>query len=755
MFTPELERRRELKLQQDKQYAADLRQQIAEKAQRAGLNPPAIQYTNRNSPSSSGMPSASPPSNRTSTALVPYGTARSSSSLSYQPLDPLPDLPQTSIAPLNLEVTTFAIDTIPDLPRPIIHSSAIEPGAFRDRISSIQSQIDEQKGDYVKSMETAERLRSRTFPSISQLIAELDDILDTTVSGKIPNALKYVNDLTGHNKEQLNASASNFFSLTDGLKESLDDKLRKSQQLEHNITEFGDNAKNGLLDVRAEMGRTRDVLDATLQKANKLEKREGNIISELAKYNTEFEIVDTTASNSFTELVRNIVAVTKSAPAQLAASIREESSVRDQAAATIHLQAEEMNKRASERIKEIQDTLAAMTDAFKNSLEDLSSSISDAITQTQSETASSSADLSRQIDTVISETDSNMKSVTNEIVSTISEIRSNCQSARDSLEDSIVIESSVCSQNHKKVLEKFDHLKAVVIKERELQESHIQVMLRDCVKNSQDHRTRLMQPADVNIQYIKAKKIDMDRIESNLESLENKMNLLRQQINDSLNSLNRSIDDTRHYINEARSMTVDSLEMFTKDIDNLQNLDREKMANKSDISNEEEKFNQEVEQRVNFIEKQIMMAMQNLGQLTAGGDVQEKAQNLPATIALENLVNEDQKVPNLKVSDDEPVEIKTEENIETEQNEQQEQPETVQTKKRRHHHRRKYDLDNEETIQPKNEEEEAKQEVVEENNEDEEEQAVEDQNEEEIIDEEEEIVDMKENVQEKPVEVVE
>lgn len=672
MFTPELERRRDLKLQQDRQYFNDLRQQIASNAQRNGTNqavaiPDSRQYSNRSQPP---VPYVSPPSTRSNNMVVPYN-ARNNSSLPMTPLDPLPDFPQTTIAPLNLEVTRFAIDTVPDLPRPIVHTSAVDSGAFKDRLQLIQSQIDEQQAYYVKSNETAERLRSRTFPSIYQLIAEVDDLLDTTVSANIPGALKYVNELTTHNREQLNAASSNYGSLTDGLRESLDDRLRKSQQLENRLIEFSDGAKNGLLDIRADMGRSRDVLDSTMQKANKLEKRENSIIASLAHYNTEFETIDAKASASFTELVRNITAVTKSAPAQLAASIREASTAREQSAVIIHSQAEEVNKRASERIKEIQDTLSGLTDAFRNSLEDLSDSISDAITQTQNETETSSTDLSRQIDTVISETDANMKAVTAEVVSTISDIRSNFASARDSLESSVLSESQICKENHAAVIKKFDHLRSVVIREREIQESHIQTMLRDTIKNVNDHRTRLMQPAETNIQYIKAKRIDMDRVEAMIDSLEQKSAALRQQISDSISTLHRSIDDTRGYINEARTMAFQSIDSLVDDLKVLEGDDKTSLAKRDFIAEEEAKLNEDTEQRMKFIEKQLKMALQNLASITVGGEAEKSRITLPSSVALQNLVDEkEQAQPKLKVEGEEEVNLNA-------------------TKKRRHRHKHK------------------------------------------------------------------
>ena len=215
MFTPELERTRPTKIAQNKQYYDDLRAQIAEK-HRKTESPLPYSTTNQTYASSSfsngtkrsivESPPSSPHSNHTynfnnsmndssgyssSKLLMPYQNPPPPKSY-ISSTSVLPDFTKTSIAPLNLTITNFQIDTLPDLPRQMTHQNSIDPETFNERLRTLQAQIDEQKNDYIHASDSQDRLKSQQFPDMQQLINELDNILEKTVVAKIPMHLKNI-----------------------------------------------------------------------------------------------------------------------------------------------------------------------------------------------------------------------------------------------------------------------------------------------------------------------------------------------------------------------------------------------------------------------------------------------------------------------------------------------------------------------------------------------------------------------------------
>ena len=708
MFTPELERQRAAKLARTKQYYDDLRAQIAEQ-HRKTESPLPYSTTNQSYASnlsqnnnynqrrvapdshiqnnrpqitydSSSMSDRSS-NNGSSSLIVPYQNQQSSRSyMSSTPV--LPDFTKTSIAPLNLAVTNFQFDTLPDLPRQMTHQNSIDPETFNDRLRSLQAQIDEQHNDYIHASESQDRLKSQQFPDMMQLINEIDNALQKTVNGRIPMHLKNINEMTGHNREILGSSDSNFSSLTNIIRDSMSERQNQISSFQSKLSEFVDSISNNILDVRADAGRQRDMLDLAQQKLSKLEKKDSQTIEYLSKSNTDFETVDNAATAKFLSLQRDVSGAVKFVAQQLSSQIQEESNVRVTAQSQLHGQAEEINKNAAEYIEKMQESISEMASIFQTSMSDLTTSISGAIEQTQQETEDRTSDLSNKIDSVVVDTDSTMKLMSNEIVSTISEIRDNFSMGRNTIETSISTENNARAKNHDIIKDKFVHLKNIIAREQDIQMTQVEGLCRDLEKNVTEYTQKVMIPINIDIEYIKAKKIEMDRVESMVETLETTLTQSRSQCFEAIASLQRSIDNIVGSTNEMKMSLNTRIEELNNDLQAIETINKTDLAMKNDVMNMQETVSNDTEDRIKFVEQQLAVALSNLSELTKGADEKPEPIIQPGSVTLQMLVNKaregdigqkDVEFPNKKPYGLPDVE------------EDEDDSKSTKTKKRRHH----------------------------------------------------------------------
>ena len=761
MFVPELEKQRALKLAANKQYYNDLRAQIEEKARKTQSPLPysttnqsnlsqAVSSQRRYNQISQQAPQGSPHSINSSSKNSFYSnqsysqsdsTARSNISSPH-----LSDFAKTSIAPLNLQVTNFNYDTFPDLPKPMKHTNSVDPETFGERVRSIQSQMDEQKNDFVFATESQDRIKSQSFPSVFQLINEIENLLEKTVSAKIPNLLKNVNEMTDHNREILGTTDANFASISNVIRDSLSEKQTKISSFQTKLAEFVDSVSNSILDIRADSGRQRDMLDLMQQKLSKLEKKDAQTIEALSKSNSDFETVDGIATQRFSEIQRDISGVLQSVAQQLSAQIKQESLFRKDVTSQLHSQAEEINNNAASSINAMQESIVQLASAFQTSLNDLSSSITEAIEQTQQETEQMTQDVVAKIDSLVTDTDASIGSISHEIVTTIGDMRDSFSASRNSLETAMNSENVSRSRNHEAIKDKYSHFKNIVAKEQDIQMNHVEEMCEGMAKRMQEYSDKIMQPLNVDIAYIKAKKIEMDRVESMVEKLEAAVTQNRNQIFESIGSLQRSIDNISGSINETRISLSTKIDELNVDLQSIESCNKSDLAMKDDVMKNQEAVCNETEDRIKFVERQLSAALSNLSQLTIGSDTPDTKIVEPGSVVLQSLVrNEGNETPqkDVEFKEELPDSLPNVEEDEGESNnnednnavsvEEEEIKESKPKRRHRHHHRHTQENEAKNEEESKQDEEENVAQEEEQNNEEEEESHQEDVVQEEVV----------------------
>lgn len=650
MFIPEVERNRALREQQRREYREALKQQINQKNNRPTNSPLPYSTTTNDTyqPHGSIAPYgnnrilernrnnndinrgfnnrlrnrlASKINNYVPTALAvedrPYPSVYSAagSSLNYEPL---PNFVGTKIPPLNIAVTNFVMEAIPDLPRKMHHGSVVDPRTFPERIGTLRSQIELQLAELQRATDVSDRIRINSFPDLNKAISELGDLLEKTVSAKIPSAISRVTELISHNRELVDTNSHLLNSQIETIKEILSDRNQTILSFGNRFSDFSEHTRSTIHDIKSEAGRAHDVQDFALQKILSLENRGNAMVEEIAHCNSSFADVDNEVTGKFTVTQRDVDNLLKTISQQLATEVKREAEQRVQASAVLHNQVEEVNKRATESILGLQTNIAEISELFSHSLTDLSSQISSAFEQTQVENDEVLNDVSARLDQLIMDTESCFDSFTSELVATVSDLRSIFTTNRTTLEDSFRQEAQTRERNHRLILSKYEHLRNIVAREEQVQTSKFQELCSKVQENASVHSKKISDPLVDDFVYIKTSANKIDKAEASLDSLETNMQTLENQVFESIAALQRSHQDLIQSVSDTRTSIMTDLDDISVTLSAFESSDKSNMVIKQEILDSAELVSSDTDARIKFIGTQLEQIMRNLSTFTLG-----------------------------------------------------------------------------------------------------------------------------------------
>ena len=576
----------------------------------------------------------------------PSAYSQASSSLNR---DPLPNFMPTSLAPLHLNLVQYDINdenSIPSLPRQINRRSGVDPKSFGERVQSIQMRISEIESSNTQNVEMKERVESKMIPFLTKNIATLDNELEKIVSSKIKKHVDPVLELTTHNKEKLQQMNNRYSSLINTIEHNMGERVGQFNKFKTDFQEIIDLMKRNMRETRSDVKRMHHCIDMDLQRLSELEMNDANYIEQIGKYNTMFESYDSKATNSFLNYSKSITTLISTTQTQITSEIKKLSGARNVATAALHDQAELINTRGSDSIKQCQKFINQMMEDFQESINNLSQTISSSITETQIQTDEIATIISDKIDNVISDTDTSFTLLANEIITTITNIKTNTTKNRDVIESVINSEAKNCTKNHQIIRDKFKHFNEVVDKEQKFQMDTWKTEVDKMEDETREHIRKISQTMENDLVYIEGKKKEMTRVENLVEGLENSLSIARQQVFEAIAALQTNYENITNTLAETSAIFEHSINDIDNDIIKLEEIDRSNCVKKDDIIRQNEVYVNDLEERIHFIEHQLSVALSTMSEIDKNAaSVPHSIAFSPAAITIQNLAENSNQDP--------------------------------------------------------------------------------------------------------------
>lgn len=267
-----------------------------------------------------------------------------------------------------------------------------------------------------------------------------------------------------------------FFQAYPPLFQSLTAKLALFSPL---FNDFQETSKTSFVSLRGDINRHRNQLESSNAKIGKIETQDIGIINNLSALNEDLNETDKQKTASFISLENGTNDMMESISSQIFHDIYQTSQQRSTVSTQLQTQVSELNERSKSAITRLIENIKQLN--FKDSLEDISKQISNAINSSTTETSLKFNELTRKFDSFLADCEDHFASIDNETVSTIETLKSNHTKSIDVIENCIEEETRIRSKNVNEIMAKYQQFGDVIEQEEKLQKKilkiHFQIFL--------------------------------------------------------------------------------------------------------------------------------------------------------------------------------------------------------------------------------------------------------------------------------------
>ncbi|KAK8889164.1 hypothetical protein M9Y10_033909 [Tritrichomonas musculus] len=646
MFGSEGERLQELRQQQARQYAEQLRQQIAAKNSQKPKSPslystttsdsytnpiqqPRIQRSNINSSnSSSGIHHSS---STNSTDRLPKVTP-----------DPLPNLQPTSVAPLNLTITSFQPDPTPSLPRQQSYSlsSITDKSTFNERMRSLESIIDQQRLILIKSSETASRIFQTQFPTIENSLNEIQTSVNRFLNTELNQKIIPITDAFQSNRELLENESAKIKSNIEDMRESTTENSSSIQQFSSKFNDTIESIKHSSAEVKNDNNRLLDQTYLSLTKVSQIENRESGVTEGASRNVHDFEKIDNDISSSFSMLQQTTNEIMNTVSSQIAHEIKNESDSLERISRSLYSQVSELNQNVVDNINRIQALIIELTSNFKENAQSLTNSLGDSLNIIQDELDSSVNEIDNQVTSLVENSEEIFTHLQNETVSTIQTLRDTITQTRNMIEQAIEEETAVQNKNKKEIDLKFDKFDLVVKREMSVQLQRLNEVGSDTIKKGTAAFDAMVQDSKTHLIVMKQNTEKLDWTESKLNEIEKSFTSASMQVNESVKSLSSNYSELAQKFEKTKSSIEDGFQEIENTLEAQSRQKPVSYARKEELIDYEKKANEAYEKKISEIESQIAMALSNLAEISIRRSAETNRRPGSGVQKIKSLVND-------------------------------------------------------------------------------------------------------------------
>lgn len=635
-FGEEGERLLQQRAAAQRQYAEDLKAQIAEKQ-----NKPKSPSYSPSSPEQESNPSR-PPSllqqvHQTGSTR-PNVTGQNSNARIAALANNL-NANQRPPSDLN-RATSPKYDPLPDL-IPVSSGPSPEAIRFADRLNWLESSIDQHQSILKSAADSATRIEKTSLPSIRDGIEQLRSAIDRISTVDLPARIRPLEDENQRLEEKIQSTSSEFSSLAQTLRERLTETSSVFNQTQSKFSEFSESVKSTILEFKSEVSQARDAHDAITQRISQAESKAAQTEETLRSVSASLLNFEKNATDGIAGAQQSINSMVQSTSLQLAQALKTESEGRDQASSLLHSQAEEVNQRAAQYVSNIQNHINDLAISFKQSLSTLSSSVRDALESTRTESDNQYRELSDRLDQILTDTDNNFSTVQSESILTLQSLNEHALKAREELEVALTQECETRKKNEEQIVQRYDNFKALIINEMQMQTQQMEEMSIQAAQKVAKLCNNAVTPLKNEISEVRERTRGAESLPTKVAAIEQLVGQINAQLIENVGALGQKSSAIVSAIDKMRNESEQAVDQLNERLRVLEdNQAKPDFVSRQDVNNAFTNLNNEFDNRMQEIEQQIGIIFSNLSELTMNTPAPQHAQE-PGAKLLDQLANQD------------------------------------------------------------------------------------------------------------------
>lgn len=642
MFGSEGERLQELRQQQAKKYAMELRQQIASKNSQKPKTPDRystttsdhysnpknkmpnsilnqdenldqISYRSNTINRNQTNPSQTTQSNQTQIPITqPHKSERSPRVIH----EPLPEFKSTTIAPLNITLTSYHADPMPSLPRQQNYSRT-DASTFNERMNSLESIVDDQRSQLIEASEASSRIYQHQYPQIETLLSDMQNYIDRFSNTEIFQRIRPISDQTSANRENLDHESREIKSTIESLKDTSSELMSTVPQFMTRFSDTLETIKTSCIEVKTDNNRFTDQANMSFSKIVQIENREGIVTETTGKHLTEFENFDQTTTSTYTSIQQTTGEMMTSVSSQLAREIKEISDGRDYITTSLYSQVSEVNQNVVDNITRLQNLITDLTSNFRSNFKSLQESIGSTLNMIQNEVDRSLGNLEEGYKSLASSTETNFGAIQTELVTTMETLKTIITQFLNMIESSLDEEARVVQNNQQEINDRFDQFQSLIEREMGVQLERLNQLADENMKRGIKWFGSLLPDARTKLIVIGQCKSKIDNAEQKLGELEKAFKSASYQVNDSNRRLVTNLNELEQRFLTVKNDIEDGFSRIERTIiHSSSDWQAENYLMREDLIEMEEKVNETLEKKISKIENQIGTALTNIAQIT-------------------------------------------------------------------------------------------------------------------------------------------
>ena len=330
---------------------------------------------------------------------------------------------------------------------------------FMERLQAVEVEL----RDMAAELQQVTRVSS-IMPQIETELGNLRDTVEQAVSA---DAKQSARDLAAaFRKLKRDLDDAQYASKLDGLDTEVREMGIASSDLQGKVAEFEAWSEKWLGRIAGDNAKVAQQMVGLEDRIRALEGRK--IDQPVTQKNDDFDVVAREVSARFGKMQDDTFGMMQAAIEQLAQEIRNEGHHRASVIGQMQQQTADLHQNAVESLSKTSTEVKSLQVKFGESLAGLSSSISDAFEQTQSEANTFIEDLEGRATTLVTDTGDNFKAINSEIVETVQTMRTNATDAFKLLETGAGSESETRKRNSQEIIHHYHNFEDLITQEAQL-----------------------------------------------------------------------------------------------------------------------------------------------------------------------------------------------------------------------------------------------------------------------------------------------
>lgn len=536
--------------------------------------------------------------------------------------------------------TSPKYDPLPDLP-PVSSGPSAEAIRFADRLNWLESSIEQHQSILKSAADSATRIEKTSLPSIADGIEQLRSAIDRISTVDLPARIRPLEDENQRLEEKIQSASTEFSNLAQSLRERLTETSSVFTQTQSKFSEFSDSVKSTILEFKSEVVQARDAHDAISQRISQAESKAAQTEETLRSVSSALSNFEKNATDGIANAQQSINSMVQSTSLQLAQSLKAESEGRDQESNVLHSQAEEVNQRAAHYVSNIQNHINDLAISFKQSLSTLSSSVRDALESTRNESDNQYRELSDRLDQILADTDNNFSTVQSESISTLQSLNEHAMKAREELEAALTKECEVRKKNEEQIVQRYDNFKALIINEMQMQTQQMEEMSSQAAQKVTKLCNNAVLPLKNEIAEVREKTRGAESLPTKVAAIEQLIGQINAQLIENVGALGQKSSAIVSAIDKMRSESEQTVDQLNERLRILEdNQAKPDFVSRQDVNNAFTNLNNEFDNRMQEIEQQIGVIFSNLSELTMNTPEPQVAQE-PGSKLIDQLAKQE------------------------------------------------------------------------------------------------------------------